>query len=413
MVRILLSLAAAMLAATEPASAEVPGRNYGPLFESFWSTVRDRYYDPLFRGTDWNGVRERYRERAQIVRDDDGFAALARAMLAEIPSSHLAIVRPSGSIGAAGIGARTETFDGAEIVAEVVPLSDAWRQGLRPGDRLLTPEAVRGPLGSRATLAVEGCDGETRQLSIRREGAFWPPEHPGFRWRQIRIGPDTRIGYMRIDRFDDGAAELADRAMSELGNSRALIIDLRGNSGGNASALRLASYFGAGAEPSFALLARPYLESLGHAPTAADIAAAPRVDRAYTTAAIMAAVSTHNGGVVFWTETVEHPYRRPVFLLIGPETGSAAEGFAWHMRLRTPARLIGRTTAGALLSADTVEIGQGWSVTVPVHGSWGPDGQDFIDRPVPPHITVGWTRADLCAGRDPDFEQALRLAEAG
>ncbi len=403
----------AVLMLASPAAAQNSSTDYRRLFESMWSTVNDRYYDPNFRGADWRQIGERARRRLPQVRNDDAFAALAREMLGQIPSSHLGIGRPAASRGAVGIGARTEPFDGQDIYAEVVPISDAWRQGLRPGDRLLTPDTVRGPLGSRAALEVEGCSGERRQVSIRREGAFWPPEHPGFRWRQMRPGADRRIGYIRIDRFDDGAAELADRAMEELGDSSALIIDLRGNSGGNASALRLASYFGPGAEPAFGLFARPYLVSLGHAPTAADIAAAPRADRAYTTAAIFAAVSANSGGIVFWTEAVPQPFRRPVFVLIGPETGSAAEGFAWYMRLRTPARLIGRTTAGALLSAETIEIGQGWSVTVPVHATWGPDGQDYIDRPVPPHVTVAWTRADLCTGRDPDLEEALRLAEAG
>ena len=135
----LLAVTAGLALAAAPASAQPARADYPRLFESLWSTVRDRYYDPRFRGADWNAVRERFRRRAQSVRDDDGFAALAGAMLGEIPSSHLGIVRPSNSVGAAGIGARTETFDGAEIVAEVVPLSDAWRQGLRPGDRLLTP----------------------------------------------------------------------------------------------------------------------------------------------------------------------------------------------------------------------------------------------------------------------------------
>ena len=406
-------LAAALVLVSAPVAAQDSPTDYRRLFETLWSTVNARYYDPNFRGANWRLIGERFRGRVRAVRDDDAFAALAREMLGQIPSSHLGIVRPAVSRGAVGIGARTERFDGQDVFAEVVPISDAWRQGLRPGDRLLTPETIRGPLGSRAAVEVEGCDGARRPLTIRREAAFWPPEHPGFRWRQIRTGADSRVGYLRIDRFDDGAAELADRAMEELGNSSALIIDLRGNSGGNASALRLASYFGAGAEPAFALLARPYLESIGRAPTAADIAAAPRVDRAYTTAEIFAAVSAHSGGIVFWTEAVAQPFRRPVFVLIGPETGSAAEGFAWYMRLRTPARLIGRTTAGALLSAETIEIGQGWSVTIPVHATWGPDGQDYIDRPVPPHVTVNWTRADLCSGRDPDLEEAMRLVEAG
>lgn len=405
-----LGLAAALLLAATPAGAQET--HYGRLYESLWSTVNEHFYDPHFRGADWAAIGERHRPRVLDVRTDDGFAALAAEMLAEVPSSHLSIRRPATTTGTTGIGLRTERLNGQSIVVEVQPLSDAWRQGLRPGDRLLTPEAVPGALGSEAVLAVEPCAGGRREITVRRESAFWPPERPGFRWRQIRTGPDQRIGYIRIDRFDDGAAELADRAMSELKGASALVIDLRNNSGGNASALRLASYFGPGAEPAIVLLARPWLAALGRPPTAADIATAPRVDGAYTDEAVFTAVSTHNGGAAFWTEAVDQRFERPVFLLIGPETASAAEGFAWYMRLRTPAVLIGRTSAGALLSSDTLDIGDGWRVTLPAHGLWGPDGRDYADEAVAPHVTTSWTRADLCSGRDPDLEEALRRVGA-
>lgn len=404
-------MAILFLAAAAPAAAaQENGTDYRRLYEALWTTVNEQYYDPHFRGADWREIGARYRPRAGTVRSDDAFAALAREMLAEVPSSHLFIVRPSPSAGTVGIGASHAPLDGAEIATEVVPLSDAWRQGLRPGDRLLTTETLRGAVGSRAPVDVEGCDGRRRRLSIRRESVFWPPEHPGFRWRGISTGDHVRIGYLRIDRFDDGAAELADRAMEELGDAQALVIDLRGNTGGNASSLRLASYFAPGAEASFVLLARPYLAALGHPPTAADIAAVPRVEGAYTTEAIMAAVIANNGGATFWTEAVDQPFRRPVYLLIGPDTGSAAEGFAWYMKMRTPARLIGRPSAGALLSSESISIGGGWKVTLPVHGIWGPDGRDFGDRAVEPHVAVNWTREDLCAGRDPDLDLALRMA---
>jgi len=398
-----------LLALASPASAQeasAPG-HYEPLYQALWAAVNERYYDPYLRGVDWVGLRERYLSRARSTRTDDEFAALAEAMLAEIGSSHLFVTRPDTSTGSTGIGARWAEVGGARIVTDVALLSDAWRQGVRPGDRLLTsPDVVRGALGSLATVEVEHCTGRRERISVRREQAFWPPERPGFRWRQLRTSTADRIGYLRIDRFDDGAADLADRAMSDLGDSRALIIDLRGNSGGNNSALRLASYFAPGAEAAIVLLARPYLSALGHPPTVRDIAGVPRVDRAYTDEAVFAAVASHGGGAAFWTEQVEHRYVRPVFLLIGPGTGSAGEGFAWYMRLRTSARLIGRRTAGALLSSESVEIGQGWSVTLPVHGLWGPDG----DRAVQPQVEVAWSRGDLCSGRDPDLETALRLA---
>lgn len=215
---------------------------------------------------------------------------------------------------------------------------------------------------------------------------------------------------MRIDRFDDGAAELADRAMEELGRTQAIIIDVRSNSGGNISALRLASYFGPGAQPAAILLARPYLQALGRPVTIDDIRRVPRVSGARTTEAVFKALAQHGGGAAFWTDAVERRFTSPVFVLIGPDTGSAAEGFAWYMRERTHARLIGQRTAGALLSSDRFDIGGGWSVTIPVHGNWGPDGQDYADRAVSPHQEILTTRGDLCAGRDRVLDAALRQA---
>jgi carboxyl-terminal processing protease len=405
-----LAVAAAMLAslALVPAAAQTPGR-YERVYEALWSAVNDNFYDPHFRGADWAGARDRYRERARAARTDEEFVAVANAMLGEIGTSHLHVTRPADSPGAASIGARFASMSDGMIVGEVASVSDARRQGLRVGDRLLSERAaLDGDIGSTASLRIETCDGRRRELTVRREQAFWPPEHPGFRWSQIRTGPKTRIGYMRIDRFDDGAAQLADRAMEELGDAQAIIIDVRNNSGGNISALRLASYFGPGAEAAAVLLARPYLQALGHPLTIDDIRRAPRVSGAYTTEAVFKAMAQHGGAAVFWTDAVERRFTRPVFVLIGPDTGSAAEGFAWYMRQRTHARLIGQRTAGALLSSDRFDIGDGWRVTIPVHGSWGSDGQDYADRAVPPHEEIITTRADLCAGRDPVLDAALR-----
>jgi carboxyl-terminal processing protease len=122
------------------------------------------------------------------------------------------------------------------------------------------------------------------------------------------------------------------------------------------------------------------------------------------------AIRAHHGGAAFWTDAMEHRFTKPVFVLISEETGSAAEGFAWYMRERTHARLIGAQTAGALLSSDRFDLGEGWSVTIPVHGLWGPDGQDYGDRAVTPHEAIAPTREDLCAGRDPVLAAALQRA---
>ncbi|HRP09603.1 MAG TPA: S41 family peptidase [Terricaulis sp.] len=403
---------AAVLALALSASASAQEGRYMRLYETLWGTVNGAFYDPHFRGVDWAAQREVYRARALAAQNDTEFAAIANAMLGELGVSHLYLTPPGVRADARGIGARFTTIGDDTIITHVSPLSDAARQGLRPGDRLLSPlEAVSGDLGSQASLRVQSCEGRRRTLNVRRENVGFG-ERPGLRWQAMRANADLRIGYIRVDRFDDGAAEVADQAMAALASAQAIIVDIRENSGGNISALRLASHFGGGAEPAVALMARPYLQALGQPVTPEIVRALPRVDRAYTDALVFEAVNANRGGASFWTETVESPYRGRVFVLISPETSSAAEGFARYMRERSQARLIGEQTAGYLLSGQNFPLGEGWSVTVPVHGLWSADGVDQADRAVAPRDVVTPTRADLCAGRDAVLAEALRQAEA-
>ena len=198
--------------------------------------------------------------------------------------------------------------------------------------------------------------------------------------------------------------------MVELKDTDALIIDVRGNTGGNLSSTRLVSYFSGPPRVVVALFSRPYLEKLGHPVTARDVQDAPKVLGAYTDAAIFAAVSRNGGGAVFMTEDLrKKEYTKPVVVLIDHNTGSAGEGFAWQMKRMTHAVLVGRETAGVLLSGEEFALPHGWKIVVPVDGLWGADGADFRDRPVAPNTLVHWTRADMCSDRDPDLEKALEL----
>lgn len=397
-----------------PARAEA-GIDYAALYDRMAQVVAENFYDPSLRGVDWPAAVARHRGRAASATSDAAFRRAAEGLLAELRSSHLDLRAPSAETrGWVGVGARLKLIDGALTVVEVSEASDAARKGLRPGDQILDRAAVGGTIGTIADLRVRGCDGAVRSLAVRRQAAFWPPQRPTFRWRMINGGSGRKLGYLRVDAFEDDGAPLADQAMAELAEADVLVIDVRANSGGNASALRLASYFTDGAVPTLALLTRPYLAALGRTATPQDVLAAPRVERLYTSDLVFSTLAETGGGAVLWTEDLgDKRYRGPVYLLLGEDTASAAEGFAWGLRLRTNAVLVGRPSEGALLGASSFDIGQGWSLRVPVQGIWAADGEDYGDRSVPPHVAVEWTRADLCQGRDPDMDRALALIEAG
>lgn len=396
------------------AAAESPEEGRTRVFDAVVKTISEQFYDPAFHGVDWSAVQARYRARLGEVTDDAGLRQLITQMLGEFKSSHLYVYRTTPGSNGVDLGARIEPVEGIDTVLDLAPLSDARTKGLRPGDRIVGGvAALSGPAGSLADVAVQRCDGTNAQLKIRREAWLFPEEHPGMRWARIRVAPDKVIGYIRVDRFDDGAAELADRAMEELGRTKGLVIDIRANSGGNISAMRLAAYFIEGT-PGFALLSRPYLQALQRPLTPADVAAAPKVIGRYRGEDVAEALSKGGGAALFQVEDLgAKRYHAPVVLLIGPGTGSAAEGFAWGMKTWSKARLVGAPNAGAILSGEDFDVAPGWGLTVPVAGHWSLSAEDLNDKPVTPHESVPETRADLCTGRDRGAERAMAILTGG
>lgn len=389
----------------------VQAQDYGRIFEAADRTVQENFYDPYFGGRDWSAIVDRRRAELPGVSSDAEFRQLVQSMLGELGVSHVLIQAPGISWPTMGLGARWEMIDGEAIVIDIDPALAARAAGLRIGDRIIDPSLIRGPRQEPARLDIERCDGSVVPLSLPRESAYWPPRERTISWSLLRRGDGRSVGYLRADRFGDDAAELIDAAMDTLGSTDGLIIDIRNNSGGNASALRLLGYF-TDPGPGIALLSRPFLETLDGPVEAEDLTGILRVSRAYTTEAIFAAVAEGDGAVMLMIEDLgERRYRKPVVILIGPETGSAAEGFAWGAREQTDAVLIGRETAGALLSSQSFDLPDGWRLTIPVHGNWGPDGRDFGDRKVPPHIATTLTRDAVCRGDDVDLSQATRALE--
>lgn len=409
-----LVAALVVLSLVSPCAAqETRQPTYPELFEAVWQTINDNFYDPSFGGVDWKAMHRKYQPEVAKVTDDNSFVALAYRMMRELHVSHLDLV--PRQLVQSGIAVRSKRIEGKSIITTVAIASDAQKQGLRVGDLLMSsPAELVGQIGTPATVRVQGCDGGSRTLQVRRENPWWPPEHPSLRWRSVEQASGRRIGYIKIPRFDDDAAPLIDAAMAALKGTYGLIIDLRDESGGNLSSLRLVSYLIPGPRMTAALLSRPFLERLGSAPEIVDLSKVAHVSGAYTTAAIIEAMKKNNGGAAFYTEDVgDRLYRGRVVILVNSGTGSASEGFAWVMKNHKSVTLVGHTTLGALLGGERFDLPGGWVLTVPTHASWGPDGKRYIDQAVTPDVEVIWTRQDLCEGRDPDMAKALDLLGSG
>jgi hypothetical protein len=135
---------------------------------------------------------------------------------------------------------------------------------------------------------------------------------------------EPRIGYLDLRRFNSfgEARDMALSAMKFLANARSIIIDVRQNGGGSGD--YLSSFF----LPYPTQLSGVYSRrdsSLTEIWTRRDIGMEPRTDV-------------------------------PLFVLIGPNTFSAAEYFAYDLKTRKRATLVGEPTKGGAHSVDLFSI---------------------------------------------------------
>ena len=84
---------AAAVAAPSPIYAEQrevsePAFSGIATFEEVWRTVRDRFYDPQFRGLNWDDVRDRYIWEAARATSQNELAGVINRMLSQLRASH-------------------------------------------------------------------------------------------------------------------------------------------------------------------------------------------------------------------------------------------------------------------------------------------------------------------------------------
>jgi hypothetical protein len=188
---------------------------------------------------------------------------------------------------------------------------------------------------------------------------------------------DDNIGYLNMVHFGggDGAAAELDKVLAELAGVRALIIDLRENLGGGPFMVRYLS--------TYLFAERTHLAS--------------RVGRNMPEPAERWTFETTRG---------ERMADIPVVLLISNTTVSAGESFAFGLRNNGRVTIVGERTAGGGHFGDMVDLGDGFSMFLP------------IGKTINPKTGEGWEAEGLAPDVEIEADFALeavvdRLNAAG
>lgn len=174
------------------------------------------------------------------------------------------------------------------------------------------------------------------EVDTPRQQAIGRRRHQGF--EEMRI-LDGNVRYVRVSGFlwsNDTTARVIDEVARFLDEGDAVIIDLRGNGGGNAAAVqRLISYF---MPPDGRVLITFHDGMSGESSVnrVADDLVGPRL------------------------------VGRPLYVLTGPGSASAAEEFAYHVQQFRLGRLVGATTAGAANNNALFPVAPGFVASISV-----------------------------------------------
>lgn len=184
------------------------------------------------------------------------------------------------------------------------------------------------------------------------------------------------IGYVAFNAFALKTVEKFCRAIGEFKNKRALVIDLRGNVGGNFGAL-----YG-----MLGLL------------TEQGIFVGTQIGRA--------------GREPRFVRPQPKNFRGKIVVLTDKQSHSSAEIFAAALKENDRATIVGETTAGAALPALTTTLQTGAVFLFPIADFQTPKGNLLEGRGVAPDIKISLDRRTLVAGRDAQLDAAVNFLRA-
>lgn len=385
------------------------------IFDQVWRLVGEKYYDPNFNGVNWNALRDEYRPRAAQASCDEALYGVLKEMARALHDAHTRFRSPAERARARRLQATTPGFtiseiEGRAVIVNVEPDSEASRAGVEAGmiitnvdglpfsqrlaevseevgessssraRALLTYyEVLAGEPGTMVRLGVEREDGTRAQIDLERHTV---PISPPLVSHMLPSG----YGYIKFDLFSDRVAKQFRDALSNLSGAPGLIVDVRGNPGGDfGSLLAIANSFFSDKVSFGRIIAR---SGRGPSLMLRMLGVPSQLDAGASSNAV---------------------YSGPVIILVNEATGSASEIFAAGMQENHRGAVIGRQTCGCVLGSVAHPVKGGGEMDVSEFGIVTASGRKLEGIGVMPDVTVPLTLEDLRHHHDATLTEALAV----
>ncbi|MFD7961591.1 S41 family peptidase [Streptomyces zaomyceticus] len=380
-----------------------PGAEWRQAFDEAGRIVRAYFWEPGMGGVDWTAVLDQYRPLVERVASPDEFADLLREVVGELGTSHAYVTparrnegpphyqRPMGLLGAnlvpreAGWTVkRILPGESSDSKARSPLAGTGIREGAvlthvdgRPVDPVAGPyPLLSGTGGTTVELTFTPAEGEGR---ARRVAVVPLVDERPLRYQDwvakrravVREVSGGRCGYLHIpDMGGSGWAQFNRDLRMEVSRP-ALIVDVRGNAGGNISEL--------------------VIEKL--------------------TRKILGWDLTRNAQPVAYASNAP---RGPVVALADEATSSDGDMITAAFKLLGLGPVVGQRTWGGVVGmTGRHRLGDGTQITVPMNAAWFPEyGWSLENHGVEPDLAILRTPLDWAEGRHAQLDDAVHVALA-
>jgi carboxyl-terminal processing protease len=391
---------------TVVSTATVEGRL--AVFDDVWETIQERYYDPKFHGIDWQAKRETYRPAAARAANTLEFYDVLRQMIASLRDAHTRVYSPDEKFDwwsprFVTVGLTVREVEGAPTVIQVEGGTAASRTDIRQGDVIVSVDDVPvaqfvaqrmrnyglvdegnirhrvianifdGPAGSNVKIGWINRNGKQKSTVLQR---YWSQRNLGF--NNQRKG---KIAILRLDAFTQSVALEFSKDLPEvLEGADGIVLDLRGNGGGDAEAM--------------ADVASLFLAEGTNLGKFADRSGASFELQTFPKR--------------LWRSAPMSPTKLPLIVLTSENTSSAAEILAAALQTKRRAQVIGSGTCGCVLAIrNRHALPDGGVLDVSEFDYKTAGGVRLEGAGIKPDTLSPLTRADIYSRHDRALERAI------
>ncbi|HYV11887.1 MAG TPA: S41 family peptidase [Pyrinomonadaceae bacterium] len=388
-------------------TATVEGRL--AVFDDVWETIQDRYYDPKFHGIDWQAKRTTFRPVAARAGNTQEFYDVLRQMIASLRDAHTRVYSPDEKFDwwtprFVTVGLTVREVEHAPTVMQIEAGSAASKTDIRQGDVIVSVDDVpvaqyvaqrmrnfglvdEGNMRHRVIANLfDGTAGTSVKIEwITRNGKekstvlqrYWSQRNLGF--NNQRKG---NIAILRLDAFTQTVAiEFAKNLPSVLEGAEGIVLDLRGNGGGDAEAM--------------ADVASLFLDEGTNLGRFADRSGASFELQTFPKRV--------------WRSAVV-PTKLPLVVLTSENTSSAAEILAATLQAKGRAQVLGSGTCGCVLAIrNRHALPDGGVLDVSEFDYKTAGGVRLEGAGVKPDKVTPLTRSDIYSRHDRALERAIKL----